>query len=112
MVLTQPINWDLVVSKVTASLPCQVPVNVGQGISLTRGTEYAFTLQNIAVDKRSDFDFDTKQEPIAIVGMAVNMPGAPSVDRIWGILANGSNAVEEVRFGCILSLSLADLTDS
>ena len=107
MVLTQPINWDLVVSKVTASLPCQVPVhivNVDPGTSLTRGIECAFTLQNIAVDKRSDLKnllSDTKQEPITIVGMAVNMPGA-----LWEILANGSNTVEEVRFGFILSLSL------
>ena len=63
------------------------------------------TLQLILVDKRSDLNnllYDTKQEPIAIVGMAVNMPGAPNVDRLWEILANGSNTVEEVRFGFIL----------
>jgi len=104
MVLTQPVNWDLVVSKATASLPCQVPVhivNVGPGTSLTRGIERAFTLQGIAVDKRSDLNnhfSEAKQEPIAIVGMALDMPGAPNVGRLWEILANGSNTVEEVHF--------------
>ncbi|KAF8810981.1 polyketide beta-ketoacyl-synthase [Phlegmacium glaucopus] len=102
MVLTQPVNWDLVVSKATMSIPCQIPVhivNVGPGTSLTRGIERTFTLQGIAIDKRSDLSnhpYEAKQEPIAIVGMAVNMPGAPNVDRLWEILANGSNTVEEI----------------
>jgi hypothetical protein len=37
------------------------------------------------------------QEPIAIVGMAVNMPGAPSVRELWQVLQNGINTVEPVR---------------
>lgn len=59
--------------------------------------------QSIQTDKRSYYknvfdDANLKQEPIAIVGMAVNMPGAPNVGRLWEILANGSNTVEEVQF--------------
>ena len=46
----------------------------------------------------NDGSSDVKQEPIAIVGMAVNMPGAPNVGRLWEILENGSNTVEEVSF--------------
>ena len=59
--------------------------------------------QSIQTDKRSHLDKSfldvyLKQEPIAIVGMAVNMPGAPNVGQLWEILAKGSNTVEEVRF--------------
>ena len=59
--------------------------------------------QSIQTDKlsyldKNGFDANLKQEPIAIVGMAVNMPGAPNVGRLWEILKDGSNTVEEVRF--------------
>ena len=59
-------------------------------------------------EKRSYLDkhvsyTNLKQEPIAIVGMAVNMPGAPNVGQLWDILANGSNTVEEVHFLNLLS---------
>ena len=109
MVLTQPINWDLVVSNVTASLPCYMLSMLAREPAI----ECAFSLQNIAVDKRSDLNnllSDTKQEPIAIVGMAVNMPGAPNVDRIWEI-----QMVVTLFVRCVLDSSchwaFADLTD-
>lgn len=35
--------------------------------------------------------------PIAIVGMAVNLPGAPDVARLWRVLQEGINTVHEVR---------------
>ena len=54
-------------------------------------------MQPAAVNKNIS-NANSKQEPIAIIGMAVNMPGAPNVGRLWEILANGSNTVEEVRF--------------
>ncbi|KAF9025638.1 hypothetical protein BDZ89DRAFT_1161644 [Hymenopellis radicata] len=37
-----------------------------------------------------------KQEPIAIVGMAVNMPGAPNVSKLWEVLEQGINTISEV----------------
>jgi hypothetical protein len=100
---------DPAVSNATASLPCHVPghiVNVGPGTNLSPpDIEHASSIQT---DKRSYLDkhvsdANLKQEPIAIVGMAVNMPGAPNVDQLWEILANGSNTVEEVRFLNLLS---------
>ena len=36
------------------------------------------------------------QEPIAIVGMAVNMPGAPSASKLWELLEQGINTIAEV----------------
>ena len=77
--------------------------NIGPGIKLSSDIEHASSLQSIQTDKRSNLDknipeANSKQEPIAIIGMAVNMPGASDVGRLWEILANGSNTVEEVRF--------------
>lgn len=40
---------------------------------------------------------------IAIIGMAVNMPGAPNASKLWEILEEGINTVMEVK--CNLSFS-------
>ena len=111
MVLTQPVvnDMDPAVST-TTSLPYHVPghnaSHSGPGTnsssSLSPDIEHASS--SIQTDnKRSYLDKDVsnsnlKQEPIAIVGMAVNMPGATNVDQLWEILTNGSNTVEEVSF--------------
>ena len=42
------------------------------------------------------------QEPIAIVGMAVNFPGAQNADDLWHLLEQGLNTVQEV---CLIVLS-------
>ncbi|MCY4426173.1 MAG: polyketide synthase, partial [Halieaceae bacterium] len=34
-------------------------------------------------------------EPIAVVGMACNFPGAPDISRFWRLLEEGGNAVSE-----------------
>ena len=121
-VVTQPVKMDPAVSNDTEGLPCHVPghiVNVGPGttdnLSESPDIGHSSSLQSIQTDKRSYLDkhvsdANLKQEPIAIVGMAVNMPGAPNVDRLWEILVNGSNTVEEVRFcTSYLVLHLVDL---
>lgn len=112
----EPVETDPAVPNFT---PYHVPVHIGTGIvgsesgtSLSLDIEHASSLQSIQNDKRSylDKDANLKQEPIAIVGMAVNMPGAPNVDRLWEILANGSNTVEEVCFfSSCLVIHLVDL---
>lgn len=38
-------------------------------------------------------------EPIAIVGMAVNMPGAPNIDRLWELLYKGESTLSQVWVG-------------
>jgi hypothetical protein len=106
MVLTQHVEMDLAFSNATASLPCHVPVHivdVGPGTNLSPDIEHASSPQSDTPRSESYLekhvsDANVKQEPIAIVGMAVNMPGAPNVGRLWEILANGGNTVEEVRF--------------
>jgi hypothetical protein len=118
MILTQPVNWDLVTAGVGASLPDTGSIrvlNFGPGTGLLRATEralFAFCFEgdpsrrvegvDASRDTRADA-LDTNhvsvktQEPIAIVGMAVNMPGAPSVRELWQVLQNGINTVEPVR---------------
>lgn len=106
MVLTQPVNWNLVIEKVMKSCPDSIPVrllNVGPGAGLLRSTERAFprgvvaSLDLTIIDVTGHQQSKAKQEPIAVVGMAVNMPGAPNVSKLWEILEQGVNTISEVR---------------
>lgn len=45
---------------------------------------------------KATVDFAPHREPIAIVGMAVNLPGAKDVDGLWKVLEEGLNTVSEV----------------
>ena len=100
MVLMQ----DPAVSNDRASVFADIQaINIGPGFKLSPDIEHASSLPSIQTDKRSYLDkniseSNSKQEPIAIIGMAVNMPGASDVGRLWEILANSSSTVEEVRF--------------
>ncbi|KAI0051416.1 polyketide synthase [Auriscalpium vulgare] len=106
MVLTQPVNWDrLVASMIQATPEDQVVrlVNIGPGAGLTRSMERAFPLRNVlsldltAVDKQGGAKpHAPAQEPIAIVGMAVNMPGAPDIGKLWEVLEHGINTIAEI----------------
>ena len=35
-------------------------------------------------------------EPLAIVGMAVRLPGADSLDEFWDLIVNGRSAISEL----------------
>ncbi|KAF8224464.1 polyketide beta-ketoacyl-synthase [Tricholoma matsutake] len=105
MVLTQPVNWNLVIEKVMKSCPDSIPVrllNVGPGAGLLRSTERAFprgvvaSLDLTIIDVTGHQQSKAKQEPIAVVGMAVNMPGAPNVSKLWEILEQGVNTISEI----------------
>ncbi|KAF4596739.1 Type I Iterative Polyketide synthase (PKS) [Pleurotus pulmonarius] len=105
MVLTQPVNWDLVVDGLVKSAPVDIPVrllNVGPGTGLTRSMERSFpkdivsSLDLTSVNNESSGEAKSKQEPIAIVGMAVNMPGARDASKLWELLEKGINTISEV----------------
>ncbi|KAJ6614787.1 putative polyketide synthase [Mycena sp. CBHHK59/15] len=106
MILTQPVNWDLVTSKIIESLPDTVSVrliNFGPGTGLLRSMERAFPRQRVSgldvtrsQHVKGDAHVRAKQEPIAIVGMAVNMPGAPNTTKLWELLENGINTISEI----------------
>jgi hypothetical protein len=66
-----------------------------------RSTEKVFKICNgVSVDLTSNDahggEKKPKQEPIAIVGMAVNMPGAPNTAKLWEVLEQGINTCSEV----------------
>ncbi|PBK92884.1 putative polyketide synthase [Armillaria gallica] len=105
MVISQPVNWDLVTSGVLEDLPDDASVrllNVGPGTGLCRGLERALRKERVklldltALDAKTARQSKGKQEAIAIVGMAVNMPGAPNVSKLWEVLEQGINTISEV----------------
>ncbi|KAL0058113.1 hypothetical protein AAF712_015224 [Marasmius tenuissimus] len=102
MLLTQPVNWTRVVQGVRDALPGETGVNVmnvGPGKGLVAGMERALGLRMVTV-----IDISTgnpqegmpKREPIAIVGMAVNMPGSPNVSKLWDVLEQGINTISPI----------------
>ncbi len=99
MILTQPVNWDLVSSAVAkVSLPASVRIlNLGPGSGLMKSLAKDLGDVSTLDLSVSDLPHPPKQEPIAIVGMAVNMPGAPNVAKLWEVLEQGINTISEVR---------------
>jgi acyl transferase domain-containing protein len=107
MILTQPVNWDVVAGELTKAIPSGTParfLNIGPGAGLFRSMERSFpkglvSFVDLSLDNSNsqEGDFVAKQVPIAIVGMAVNMPGAPNTDALWKILEEGINTISEVR---------------
>ncbi|KAI0064076.1 ketoacyl-synt-domain-containing protein [Artomyces pyxidatus] len=107
MVLVHTVNWDKVVHSLVQATPDDEVVrliNIGPGAGLTRSMERAFPLRNVCsldltVDSQKKVTDDASspaQEPIAIVGMSVNMPGAPNVSKLWEILEQGINTISEI----------------
>ncbi|KAL0068785.1 polyketide beta-ketoacyl-synthase [Marasmius tenuissimus] len=107
MILTQPVNWDRVTKRLSRAFPKDIPIafiNFGPGTGLTRIMAKALpkaaytdhTLDNGAPPPDPENRETRGQIPIAIVGMAVNMPGAPTVDKLWEVLEKGINTVSEV----------------
>ncbi|PPQ69908.1 hypothetical protein CVT24_003242 [Panaeolus cyanescens] len=106
MILLQPVNWDLVLQKTIESIPsCTFVqlINVGPGTSLARTLERTMFFHDLqSYDCRDLNEHQTrpitcvKQEPIAIIGMAVNMPSATNVSQLWDLLENGRNTAQEI----------------
>lgn len=108
MILIQRVNWDKVTSSVAESIPKNETahlVNIGPGSGLMRSVEKAFrngglVTHNIVFDDTKEttiLDPASPEEYVAVVGMAVNMPGAPSLSKLWEILEEGMNTVAEVQ---------------
>jgi hypothetical protein len=105
MILVQSVNWDKVTKSVAQSIPETETahlVNVGPGAGLMRSMERAlpkggFRTHYVLIDdERKTAVPEPAQDYVAVVGMAVNMPGAPNSSRLWEILEEGINTVVEV----------------
>ncbi|KAK7024447.1 hypothetical protein VNI00_016298 [Paramarasmius palmivorus] len=110
MLVLQPVNWDVVTSRICDCLPLPAGaeiqiLNFGPGGGLASSTERGLQRHsqgNVRVMDCSRCGEDgapeklPKHEPIAIVGMAVNLPGAPSIAKLWEVLEKGLNTVREI----------------
>jgi len=103
MILTQIVDWDKITSSTLERLkslrrPIQL-LNVGPGNSLANDFERQISAAGLDVSLR---DISTSEptppvlEPIAVVGMAVNMPGAPNADELWELLSSGDSTLSQV----------------
>ncbi|KAH7919227.1 putative polyketide synthase [Leucogyrophana mollusca] len=111
MVLVHPVNWDLVTKELGVSLPPGMGMrllNFGPGTGLARTVEKASpnavvsSWMDVALDMQTVHEvqlpppFQPKQEPIAIVGMAVHMPGSANASELWEVLSRGLNTLSEI----------------
>jgi hypothetical protein len=118
MILLHPVDWDGALSyfasdsssKGVRSIEIR---NYGPGLGLARIATLKLKEKSLTV-KLSNFSsgghdvhpvlicevdpigtHSQKQEPIAIVGMAINMPGAPDKEMLWEVLEKGINTISE-----------------
>ncbi|KAJ7621501.1 hypothetical protein DFH06DRAFT_1448289 [Mycena polygramma] len=99
MIVTQPGNWDVVVDKLVQAVPNEASVDVlnfGPGRAPLKTLERAFEGRVSSRDVQRGGHVVAKQEPIAIVGMSVNLPGAPNPAKLWEVLENGINTISEI----------------
>lgn len=113
MILVQPVNFDCVLETLNSRVPASSSViyvlNVGPGIALARTVARSVTAAlggNVSVrvvEAKPDAHTSVVRtshthipEPVAIVGMAVNLPGADSLEALWSVLENGLNTISEV----------------
>jgi acyl transferase domain-containing protein len=108
MILIQRVDWDKVTSSVAESIPKNETahlVNIGPGSGLMRSMEKAFrngglVTHNVVFDDTKETTIlgpPSPEDCVAVIGMAVNMPGAPSPSKLWEILEEGLNTVAEVQ---------------
>ena len=117
MVLLQRVNWDRVINAVAQSIPENQTthlLNVGLGSGLMRSMEKAlrdgaFVTHHVAFGDAKTIIPEPAQDCVAIIGMAVNMPGAPNTSKLWEILEEGINTVSEVK---LIAISLRCMNTS
>ncbi|KAJ7575637.1 putative polyketide synthase [Mycena floridula] len=100
MILVQQVRWDLVIQEVLQTIPKNSPVtlvNVGPGTGLTRGLERQIPRHLVrTTNLGAPASATPLHEPIAIVGMAIHMPGASNTAELWKILEEGIDTIAEI----------------
>ncbi|VDB91855.1 unnamed protein product [Peniophora sp. CBMAI 1063] len=102
LILIQPVNWDRVVQSLageTQDARLRL-VNIGPGASLTKRATRGLPRDSFDIvdmsTPRTASPAAPRQEPIAVVGMAVDMPGSPSTTQLWKVLEQGINTISEI----------------
>ncbi|EEB96547.1 hypothetical protein MPER_04305 [Moniliophthora perniciosa FA553] len=107
MLVLQPVSWDRVASSVDQVLPESADVRIlnfgpGGGVAssmerMLQRSDRIVRVINASMPRDGGKQrMMPKHEPIAIVGMAVNLPGAPNVEKLWEVMEKGSNTISEV----------------
>ncbi|KAG1882765.1 polyketide synthase [Suillus subluteus] len=109
MIIVSPVDWLSVAQGLGSSVPTDAPtqvLNFGPSSGLLRILEKSLstkkvTWTDVAVSGSSNPDSpkenDFKQEPIAIIGMALRLPGgARTADELWELLERGINTISEI----------------
>jgi hypothetical protein len=106
MMLMHPVHWNKIVENTSASIQSDCPVqilNFGGDKGLVKSLMKSFKEHGLSSFRCLEMGGETmlqassRHEPIAIIGMAITMPGAKSIDELWDILENGSNTLQPVR---------------
>jgi len=104
MIIIQQVDWISVAAKTVATVPLGIPVkllNFGPETSMSKAIDRKLCRGSASIVDLSKTCFakdgaTSTQGPIAIVGMAVNMPGAPNNEKLWEVLETGINTISEV----------------
>ncbi|KAH8830354.1 polyketide beta-ketoacyl-synthase [Flagelloscypha sp. PMI_526] len=111
MVLTEPVRWDPTVSELSADIArlphstCYRLLNLGPGFSLLRSLDHVFPKDRTSLVEFSatsdvssilPLPVQIHQEPIAIVGMSLRLPGSGTLSEFWDLLENGHNTISEI----------------
>ena len=114
MIIVSPVDWMSVVQGLASTALADAPIqilNFGLSPGLLRTLEKSLlATKSIYTDvslcdpdnSTGTTEYGFKQEPIAIVGMALRMPGATNANELWDILERGINTVSEVCRLCVL----------
>ena len=104
MLLLHPVNWDIVSRHIWDCRKTPICfVNVGPGTGLVHNMAKGFPSGDVSILDLASADTPLpgilrepfQQESIAIVGMAVNVPGARNTS-LWDLLEAGMNTIAEV----------------
>ncbi|KAG2033473.1 hypothetical protein BDR03DRAFT_1094387 [Suillus americanus] len=106
-IIVSPVDWPSVVQGLGSAVPADAPthvLNFGPSSGLLRILEKSLstksvTCTDVAVSSPDDGPKgnDFKQEPIAIVGMALRLPGgARTANELWELLERGINTISEI----------------
>ncbi|KAG2147424.1 polyketide synthase [Suillus bovinus] len=109
MIIVSPVDWLSVVQGLGSAVPTDAPpqvLNFGPSSGLLRMLEKSLstkkvTCTDVAVSNSSSPDGPAgnnfKQEPVAIVGMALRLPGgARTSNELWELLERGINTISEI----------------
>ncbi|KAG2123824.1 polyketide synthase [Suillus clintonianus] len=109
MIIASPVDWMSVVQGLGSAAPSDAPtqvLNFGPSSGLLRMLEKSLSAdkiicRDVTVCDSSSPDAATghtfKQEPIAIVGMALRLPGgARNANELWELLERGINTISEI----------------